>query len=504
MEAPTFTSARRELYTQLSRYTFGKVVRCTVPPDGQTRVGDQVTVTFFHGLATKMEHRQQLPGSRPVKLWFKKAPPEAARSTLSVGPLQLDAAQESYVPRPGDVLMGNVVPSDGPRRAPAAVPGGSGTGLESNDRFTFWYPHAACLEALLNYLFHGTAVPEAQLAHELRSRRKGGEDDVWAVARLILFGNVRAFAEQHLGSSGAKPMRLSVPPLHFVWQCATKLDDDSIWDKFVELVPDAQPPLEMEQPEAAKPTPLVIPPLFAAGDEPSSRDPAFVGRTRRGRSDRPSQFGGPSSSFAPPPPPAATFGSAAYSHHDAYSPEEPGYFKPTPVSQPYGSYAPQSPPHYSSPSHYSSQPPPSASPFMSYGSYVPQSPPHPSSSASSSASAHAASSAPPPVNTFFHNSPYQPRSPLYSPSNSPPYCPTTPPNEFADDGPVPPVVAGAGSAPAMDVTADSVLKLLQRVSSIQGGNASPPPPVLPPAQPPLYERAAPRGRSTRSFSPPRD
>lgn len=448
MEAPTFTNARRELYTQLSRYTFGKVVRCTVPLDGQMRVGDQVTVTYFHGLATKLEHRPLAPGSRPTKLWFKKPPPDAQQRPLILGPLQLDAADDQYVPRPGDVIMGNVVPSDGARRNPKEPRDSrDGAGVpESNDRFTFWHPHAACLEYLLNFLYNGTALPELQLAHELRSRRKGAEDDVWAVARLILFGNVAAFAQQHVEPDAVKrPMRLSVPPLEFVWKCATKLDDDSIWAKFVELVPGAQPPVPAPsvEPECIKPAPLIIPPLFGPGDEPPVRPSAptaFVGRARRAKAD--------TSTFSPPPPPPPALGSASYSHFDAYSPDSPSYYPPPPSHPVPPHPVPHSVPHYSPPPH---------SPYH-YGSYTPQSPPH-----HPTYQQQHPTPPPPPIASFFHTPPYEPRSPLYSPSNSPPYCPTTPPGEFDDPSPPP--------APVPAVNADSVLRLLQRVSSIQSAQA---------------------------------
>lgn len=423
MEAPSFNHARQELYSQLVRYTFGRVVRCTVPPDGQTRVGDQVTVTYFHGLATKTEHRPQPPGSRPVKLWFKKPPPDSPQRPLVVGPLTLDPADDHYVPRPGDSIVGHVVPSDGGgggRRRPGVPPPHQAPGeeREQNDRFTYWHPHAACLENLLNFLFNGTALPEAQLAHELRSRKKGGEDDVWAVARLILFGNVRAFADQHLGvSTKLRPMRLSTPPLDFVWKCATKLDDESIWMKFKELVPDAQPP--QEQLPLPAPTPVVVAPLFGAS---SNFEPPMVhvGRTRRAAA-APSY---PSYAAAPPPPPPVYADEDDYGF-GAYTPQSPGY-------------TPRSP------------------------TYSPHAPPGGGASA-------------------------QQQRP-YSPSDSPPYCPTTPPYQSPPTPPpyqhpplTPPYHPNPQPYPAVpSVSAESVLKLLQRVDSMH----APPPP--------------------RSFSPPHD
>lgn len=457
MEAPTFTRARQELYGLLSRYTFGRVVRCTVPADGKQYVGDKLSITYFHGLATKMEYKQLPVGSRPVKLWFKKAPADAQKQTLHVGPLSLDAADEEYVPRPGDVIVGNVVPSDR-RRQPSesrdfeSGGGGAGQGApESNDRFTYWHPHAASLECLLNFLYNGTAIPEAQLAHELRSRKKGGEDDVWAVARLILFGNVAAFAAQHVGAlSGVKPMRLSMPPLDFVWNCATKLDDETIWQKFVELVPDAQPPRPPSPPEplggALKSSGRIIPPLFGPGSEPPpsppapfSSQPAFVGRARRSQ---------PAALPTPPPPPPPVYSSASYTHADAYSPHSPSYYPPAQSPQ----HVPYSPHH--SPAH------------PAYGDYSPQSPQH-------SPYPTYASPAHPSTASFFNtDNSYTPRSPLYSPSNSPPYCPTTPPGEFHDDSDglgAAPLAHGAAplAPPTPTVNADSVLRLLQRVSSIQ-------------------------------------
>lgn len=230
-EAPSFERARLELYQLLSPWSFVRVVRpCVQGENG-----------YFHG--TGVQH----DGTR---VWFQKMRPEVSSEEAQVGPLSFKT-QPDLMPRPGDVLMGRTVPTK-----------------QRSDKLLFYFSAAGHMEKLRMLVEQGTSQSEAQLAHELRARKAvdGGVDDAWAVARLILFGNVNAFAEQHLKTSIT--MRLSCDALTFVHMCAIDFDDPSIWDAFVALVPDAQPPLP-----AALPQPIVRPLNLAAASQ-------FVGRRR--------------------------------------------------------------------------------------------------------------------------------------------------------------------------------------------------------------------------------
>lgn len=285
VEAPSFERARLELYQLLSPWSFVRVVRPCVQGDNG----------YFHG--TGVQH----DGAR---VWFQKMRPEVSNEQAQVGPLTLKA-QPDVMPRPGDVLMGRTVPTK-----------------QRSDKLLFYFPAAGHVEKLRVLVEQGTTQTEAQLAHELRARRPvdGGVDDAWALARLILFGNVRAFAEQHLETSTT--MRLSCDPLTFVHTCATDFDDPSIWDAFVALVPDARPPVPPPPPQ-----PIVRPLNLAAASQ-------FVGRRRAPpRSPQSPPFydymkptqvfnsypGGESPPYNPTtPPPLSPMA-------EPYSPTSPGY-----------------------------------------------------------------------------------------------------------------------------------------------------------------------------------
>jgi hypothetical protein len=216
------------------------------------------------------------------RVWFKKAPARAGAPLLArkrrrfrngdddvdgdgdlvIGPIRVKPAEAAYIPQVGDVLMGKL-------QAPSSSSSSRTSSGGCSSKFLFWYPDAYRLFVLARLVRLGTALTESDLASELRIgvssgvrggggaarwatfRRCGGADrsaaaapggdDVWAVARLVLFGNVAAFANDVEGGK----MNLSVSPLQFVYTCTLHFGDTSIWEHFKKLVPDAElPPFE--------------------------------------------------------------------------------------------------------------------------------------------------------------------------------------------------------------------------------------------------------------------
>lgn len=235
MEAPTFDAARMELYTQLAPFVFVRLPRRAAVP-AESRPG---TTGYFHGVGQCVSEE-----GKGGRVWYQKT--SMAQRPLSLGPLAIapPPPEDTYVPQAGDIFIGKTVPPNA----------GSSSQGEKNDRLVNWYPFADPLFHLFHLVCNGTAKTEDALAHELRLRSKSGPDDVWALARLVLFGNVRVFAEEHIHASSAK-MRLSTPPLHFVHAASTSLRDNSIWTEFVKLVPDAVPPRPPSPPPKAAPPP---------------------------------------------------------------------------------------------------------------------------------------------------------------------------------------------------------------------------------------------------------
>ena len=109
-----------------------------------------------------------------------------------------------------------------------------------------WYPCVNHLFVLRSVVCTGTTLSEDALCRELQPNRHRktfsaalppkGDQDTWALARLVLFGNVEAFT--------TCSMNLSYPGLEFVYRCSVFFGDNAMWDRFKQLVPDAEPPME--------------------------------------------------------------------------------------------------------------------------------------------------------------------------------------------------------------------------------------------------------------------
>ena len=387
-----------------------------------------------------------------------------------IGPIRLSTRGADYIPQVGEVLMGKIViaepappTDDADSRTPPARPRRAAAG--GGAKYSFWFPGAEQLRLLYTLVCNGTSLTEYDLAPALRhgtrvdasglasssgggrttaatprSRRGGdgaadsdfgrikkrksvtlddnetgkhekGSDDTWALARLILFGNVAAFAAEHRsgqqregagrenGGAGAatgggteRVMNLSCAPLQFVYSCSKFFKDDSIWTQFQKLVPDAAEPEEDDDDDAND--------YLAHRNDVKNDKPYYDGPRRRptvvvvGTTPRNAAATGVVSDtrrqgFATTWQPSTS--STSYDVPGAYNPCSPLYSPATPP------YNPATPPHEPATPPYDPATPP----------YQPVSPP------------------------------YQPVSPPYQPV-SPPYQPVTPPcEERWDDGVTP-------------------------------------------------------------------
>ena len=291
-----FDSARETLAGLLDGWVFGKV-RSVKTPDAEK--------TYFHGILDTPKGR----------VWFQQS--KQARRAFKLGPMTLPETME--IPKIGDVVMGRV---DGAVRKNG-----------KNAPLLDWYTNAGCVRALAKVCFNGTQKVEFQLLGDMRN---DSNDDAWALCRLVMFGNVRAFADMHTAGKNTG-MRLSVPALDFVHAAAELLCDPSIWDAFLALVPGASPPSKMEPPS---PPPRAV----------SEFDPP------------PFQLPPPSSSLYCPP----------YAYCPTYCPTSPPRL---PASPPYcptspprlpasPPYCPTSPPRLpASPPYCPNTPPPASPPY---------------------------------------------------------------------------------------------------------------------------------------------
>lgn len=349
-EAPTFDTARVELYNTLNEWTFGRVLRpCTIPADARKVVGSKEVVTYFHGIA--VEH---VNSRAPRRIWFKKhVGAGGVPRDAFIGPVRLVAPASDFIPRVGEVLTGKVI-----EEPPAHEGDHEARRKPRGCKYVVWFPGAGHLRLLFDLVCSGTTLTELELARDLRTRNDGsktsteasatsttvhfskirkpkqvvvtpgerGGDDTWALARLILFGNVEVFAAEHRAPPGAADaplrMNLSCAPLQFVYSCSKFFRDDTIWARFKTLVPDAEEPEEEDEEDATT----------TAYTHTVARDKYYTPK---------------SPTYAPASP--------------AYAPASPAYdpSTPPPASPPYDpSTPPASPPPYDP-----SSPPPSSPPY---------------------------------------------------------------------------------------------------------------------------------------------
>ena len=199
--APSFDNARETLAGLLDNWVFGTVTSIKVPEEGGV---------YFHGMARTSKGRA----------WFQQS--KLGRRPQQFGPVQIDPRTAAGPPQIGDVIMGRFDKAEG-----------------KNGKLSNWYTDVAAIRELARVCLKGTNKREFQLLGDMRTEKN---DDTWALCRLIMFGNVRAFADAHVTNGSS--MRLSTTPLEFVRTTSELLCDPSVWAAFVQMVPDAQQSVE--------------------------------------------------------------------------------------------------------------------------------------------------------------------------------------------------------------------------------------------------------------------
>ena len=469
VEAPTFDNARMELYRWFNGWVFARVCRpCTVPADARKIINGVETITYFHGIATTLTGGSQ----RSERVWFKKPPTFSTPAPLKLGPIKMHESNDGngdedeeakveadvFAPSPGDILMGKLDErdSDGKKLV----------------KFGVWYPHAAPLWSLYNMVCNGTAKSELELHYDLKNTAStAGKDDIWALARLVLFGNVRAFADDYLSKkTPTGRMKLSCQPHEFVFRCSLFFEDASMWEAFKHLVPDVPQPVE-KQKRVVKVKPIEphhkafaahkAPPLPPASNPSSSYtfNPSFV----------------PNSTLTSAS--TVSYDDPRYHHANVpLEPQSPVYIPRTPplydeeeevtplspcFNPGYGlGYNPTTPPFAPASPAYSPTTPPLAPASPAYSPTTP--PLAPASPAYSPTTPPLAPASPAYSPTPFQLQPFQPFPPL--PLSPPP--PPPPPPPFVE--PYDPDNPGYGQVNAEKVVnASQLLSILKNIALIQ-------------------------------------
>lgn len=219
---PTFDKAREMLADLFDNWVFSTVKSpCQIPTDAFT---DDGRATHYYGNA---EERTPVSTSgQRRRVFFSK---QARMSDgFWIGPA-LASTMDTSPPQVGDTLIGMAVVNDRPSKA-----GRTFGGL----RYDTWQCGTRQAWELARLIFVGTSQPEPMLKQTLRTKTPGGEDELWAIARLILFGNVEAFSPD-----GPATMALRKPASAFVHECAVRFGDQSIWTTYTARFPHVKPPV---------------------------------------------------------------------------------------------------------------------------------------------------------------------------------------------------------------------------------------------------------------------
>ena len=240
-----FPQAHQTLHGLLQRYTFAVVSRDVVIPDKAREITAEhgLRVTYYHGTAEERLQFTQNYRERPKSVWFNKSA-RAKPGDFRIAGVVLSSAgpSQNALPNVTDMLVGI---------AEASVPE-PGKPKRSGLHYTMWEMGATPLFELAKALVSKVPVSEASLKPKLRLVGSEGQDELWALARLVLFGNMAAFDPQ-----SQFPMALRSPPAVFVQECAMRLNDDTIWQKYMEACPAVK--LALAPPPFIPPPPL--PPL---------------------------------------------------------------------------------------------------------------------------------------------------------------------------------------------------------------------------------------------------
>jgi len=219
-----FEVARGNIYAQLHPFTFGKVVRDCKIVRTDLKTGAVLFDPYFHGTVKSL--RVASDDSQNATIWFKKGP----SNSFLLGPIIITLPpSDQRVPLIGDIIMGKTV--ENVSRVDTGV----------NLRYVQWYPKMTSIFTLSCILRMGTVKSEAQLSHDLRLPYGEHKDQLWALARLVLFGNLQIFVDQFNNKPGVRPMQIGQIDV-FISECSYAFEDVDIWFRFSKLVPSVTRP----------------------------------------------------------------------------------------------------------------------------------------------------------------------------------------------------------------------------------------------------------------------
>ena len=234
VKAPSFHVGRKALVDILENLSFVKVVSVQMNPKG-----------IYHGEAIEVHFRNTK--DRPKLVFFDKL--GRSRSLMRIGPIQLAQAPLGFdhpgsVPTVGDILVGSLVPNARKSHLDHVLRG--------------WTSDAKPLWELLRILKFGTKSSEFEARSILlqpaasmiqaQDHLKATRDDIYMVARVILWGNLRPLqimASKQMSIPLKEPateteleqvtdIRLSNGPSEFLDLLMAKLNDSALMERYLD------------------------------------------------------------------------------------------------------------------------------------------------------------------------------------------------------------------------------------------------------------------------------
>lgn len=325
-----FKKARKELHKQLSQWTFSLITRgITVP--ATCVVNDEVTHYY-----TTADELAVSPNKRTSTIWLKKK----ARWVGSrwFGPISL-CEESSDIPKAGEIVMGEIMVVQGSQKE-------FGRQKVSMERQTYkwWMRSGAPMYYLALMVLRGTSETEKSLRSTLKL--PGDFDDLWILARIVLFNNIQCVVDLLQPGNGDN-VKLHSKPVKFIHDLSVFLQDISLLTEFQKRVPSVVIP----EPKA----PLSEPRAFPTEAERTEK--VFVGRKRRAAAAvdmeeyNPEHPGYDFSHRKPAgetsSPPTLRYRESYVPGTPPYAPDTPPYVSKTPPYAPVSPpYAPGTPPYY--------------------------------------------------------------------------------------------------------------------------------------------------------------
>lgn len=238
------------MHKLLSQWTYSLVVRgVTIPPEC---VVDGV-VSHYYTTAEELAVSCSSFNKKVNMVWVKKKARWVGSRWL--GPISLtDEVKE--LPKMGDILMGEITTVAGSQKE-----FGRQKFVAERQCYKWWLCNAAPIYYLATIVLKGTSETEKGLRTVLQL--PGGYDDLWVLARIVLFNNIQCVVDlADPNKRNLENIKLQQMPVKFVHQLSMALQDLSLLTEFQKLVP-AQVIQEM---------PTIDRTLEA---------PGFVGRKRR-------------------------------------------------------------------------------------------------------------------------------------------------------------------------------------------------------------------------------